>query len=690
MTPARRAAELRTLLHHHNHKYYVDAAPEISDREFDRLLAELAGIEAKHPDLVTPDSPTRRVGGAPVDEFRTVAHRLPMLSIDNSYDPDMLREFDKSARKALGGEPITYVVELKIDGVAIGLTYEDGVLTVGATRGDGERGDDVTHNLRAMPGVPLRLRADKPPKLFEVRGEVYMTRAELIRINRERAERGEPAYANCRNLTAGSLKLLDPKESARRKLRLFTYALGAVDGVAVASHQQSLKVMKDFGFPVNPETTACPDIDAVIAHVATWNDKRHELPYDTDGMVIKVDSFAQRERLGYTSKFPKWARAYKFEAEQAVTRLARIECQVGRTGKLTPVAHFDPPVKLAGTTVSKASLHNADEIARKDVRVGDMVVVEKAGEIIPQVVRVETAARTGAETVYQFPAACPVCGSPSAKAADSPFYLCTAPRGTCGGQLKRQLLQFARRTAMDIEGLGEAIADELIAADLIESLPDLYRLTKDDLLAARPSKKKEGSKGKSDGKWADNLLEGIAASKGRGLTRVLSGMSVPMVADSMADALAQHFLTMDALMDAAEEELARVDGFAEERARAVRAYFRSEPVRNMVADFKELGLTLTEEKRVVPESTGEGGSLVGKTLVVTGTFARYGRDEIEALIVARGGKASGSVSKKTDYVVAGDKAGSKLDKAKALGVPVLTEAEFDALIGCGEATHAAP
>lgn len=677
--PATRAAELRQVIDRHNHLYYVEAAPEISDREFDRLLAELQKIEADHPDLATPDSPTRRVGGAPVDALTSVRHRLPMYSIENSYNPDMLREWDRSVRKVLGSEPVTYVVELKIDGVAMSLTYEGGLLTAGVTRGNGEVGDDVTHNLRTMPGVPLRLHADKPPELYEVRGEVYMARADLARINRERAARGEKPYENCRNLTAGSIRMLDPKEVAKRSLRFFAYALGAVEGLTLTSHRQSLDVMKTFGFPVNPHIHKCHTIDEVIDYCLSWNQKRNDLPYDTDGMVVKVDGFAQREKLGFTSKFPRWARAYKFEAEQAVTRLARIEVQVGRTGKLTPVGHFDPPVRLAGTTVSKAGLHNADEIDRKGILVGDAVVVEKAGEIIPQVVRVEESARTGSEVKFQFPKTCPICGAPTKKEKDSPSYFCTAPRGQCGGQLKRQLLQFARRDAMDIGGFGEAIADELLAADLVESLPDLYRLTKDDLLKARPPKVQEGKKSKSEGKWADNLLAGIAVSTGRGLARVLAGIGVPMVADSMADILAQEFLDMDALVDATEERLLQVEGVGPERAKAIHDYFRLEATRNMLADFKELGLKLTEEKREVPAAAG-GASLAGKTLVVTGTLTKYDRPGIEALIKSLGGKASGSVSKKTDYVVAGENAGSKLDKAKALGVPVLTEGEFDKMI----------
>lgn len=669
-----RADELRKLIHHHNHLYYSDAAPEISDREFDRLLQELRQIENDHPALATPDSPTQRVGGAPIDGFQTVSHRVPMLSIDNTYNAEELRDWDRSIRKMLTpGEKIDYAIELKIDGVAMSITYVNGLLSVGATRGDGEQGDDVTHNLRTMPEVPLQLKTEHPPQLFEVRGEVYLTRADLIRINRLRSERGEKPYENCRNLTAGSLKLLDPKQSAERRLRLFTYALGAVEDVPITSHRDSLALMSQFGFPVNPHTEYRDSIEGVIEYIATWNTKRHDLPYDTDGMVIKVDSFAQRERLGTTSKFPRWARAYKFAAEQAVTKLARIEVQVGRTGKLTPVAHFDPPVRLAGTTVSRATLHNAEEMSRKDIRVGDTVVVEKAGEIIPQVVRVETGTRTGTEQVFEFPQTCPICGAPTRREEGSPFVICTAPRGQCGGQVKRQLRQFARREAMDIEGLGEKLIDQLVDTGLVPSIADIYQLDRSKLL----SLERMGEKS------AQNILEGISRSKGRGLARLLAGISIPHVAESMADILAQEFLSMDALAAADETRLGQVEGVGPERAKAIREYFQTEAIINMIADLRDAGLRMTEEKRDTAanaESVG-GVSLQGKTIVVTGSLQRYERNEIESLIKSLGGKPSGSVSKKTDYVVAGDKAGSKLDKARELGVVVLSEDDFDRLIG---------
>lgn len=669
MSIAARAATLRKEIDRHNRLYYQDAKPEISDREFDRLLDELTTIEKEHPELRTPDSPTQRVGGAPIDSFRTVTHRLPMLSIDNSYNANELREFDTSVRKLLGEQP-AYAVELKIDGVAMSLTYENGLLITAATRGDGERGDDVTHNLRVIPDVPLRLNIAKPPAVLEVRGEVYLPRSELARINKLRVADDEEPYANCRNTAAGSLKLLDPKESAKRKMRMFAYAIGAAEGFTARTHMEMLEQLKAFGFTVNEHTTKCKTIDEVISHCESWVQKRHELPYDTDGMVVKVDSLAQRERLGSTNKFPRWARAFKFEAEQATTKLARIEVQVGRTGKLTPVGHFDPPVKLAGTTVSKATLHNADEIARKDIRIGDTVVVEKAGEIIPQVVRVETSARTGKEKPFAFPTKCPVCGSPTKKEANSPFVLCSAPRDQCGGQVKRMIRQFVRRDAMDVEGLGEKLIDQLVDSDLVESLPDIYWLDEEKLLSLERMGKKS----------AQNLLEGIEASKSRGLARFLSGLGCPYVGDTLGDILAQEFLNIDDLMAADAERLTKVEAVGPERSRAIYEFFHAPTTAAMIADFKEIGLKLTEAKRTIAKPAGDGG-ILGKTIVVTGTLEKYGRKEIEDLIKQHGGKPSGSVSKKTDYLVAGADAGSKLAKAQELGVAVLTEAEFEALIG---------
>ena len=474
-SPAVRAAELRTIIDRHNHLYYVEAAPEVSDREFDRLLEELQKIEKEHPELATPDSPTQRVGGAPIEGFVQVAHRVPMLSIDNSYNENDLRKFDADVRKALAlGEAITYTVELKIDGVSMSMVFENGVLSTGVTRGRGDVGDDVTHNLRTIGAVPLRLDTKKPPTLFEARGEIFMTRAELVRINRRRVEEGDKPYENCRNLTAGSLKLLDPKECTKRKLTLFSYGVGAFEGIVLKSQVELFDTLKRFGFPVNPHLKLCHNIEEVIAHCLEWDTKRHDLPYDTDGMVIKVNEFAIRERLGATSKVPRWVKAYKFEAEQAVTKIGQVELSLGKFGELTPIAIFDPPVRLAGTTVSRASMHNASVVDKLDARIGDTVVVEKAGEIIPQVVSVVVEARTGSEKPIVWPKKCPVCGGPVEKeeTALSYAYYCQNT-ALCPAQLTKRVIGFARRERMDIDGLGEEVAKQLVDSALVKSLTDI-------------------------------------------------------------------------------------------------------------------------------------------------------------------------------------------------------------------------
>jgi DNA ligase (NAD+) len=666
---AQRAEELRRLIDHHNFKYYVEANPEISDRDFDRLLEELKQIEAAHPELVTPDSPTQRVGGQPIEGFATVTHRQPMLSIDNTYNAAELKEFDRRVRKLVPGEPVTYVVELKIDGVAISLTYERGRFALGATRGDGERGDEVTHNLRTIGGLPLRLRADKPPALFEARGEVYMNRDELARINRERIAKGLEPYKNPRNLAAGTLKLLDPRLCAERKLRLFAYALGAVEGVKVKTHLEALDLLRQYGFPVNPHIQAFDGIDQVIDYCNSWDKRRNELPYETDGMVIKVNNLDQRRRLGVTSKSPRWVVAYKFPAEQGLTKIHKIEVQVGKTGTLTPVAHLEP-IRLAGTTVSRVSLHNADEMARKDILIGDMVVVEKAGEIIPYVVRSEPGARTGAEKPFKFPSKCPVCGAAVERDAGGAYYRCTG--SDCPAQFKERLRFFAHRNAMDIEGLGEAIIEQLVDSGLVSSpnLAGLYGLTLEQLVDLERMGKKS----------AQNLLDQIEASKGRGLTRVLTGLGIRHVGENVAELLAHEFLDVAALMDAPVERLAAVKGIGPVVAESVHRWFHSTSGRKIVEQLRAAGVKLTEEPRARPAG---GTDLTGKTFVVTGTLAHYSREDIERLIKQLGGKPTGSVSKKTDYVVAGDKAGSKLDKARELGVKVLTEKQFDELIGKG-------
>lgn len=662
----KRIEELREQIRYHDHKYYVEAAPVISDREYDKLYQELKDLEEKHPELVTPDSPTQRVGGEPITTFKTVKHRVPMLSIDNTYNADDLRDFDKRIRKLLPGEKITYVVELKIDGVAMSLVYENGHFAQGVTRGDGVQGDDVTHNLRTIPEVPLKLHAKKPPALFEARGEVYMTRAELARINKEQEAKGKALYANPRNLSAGTLKQKDPKECAKRKLQLFTYALGARDGVEVKTHLQALHLLKEFSFPVNPNIESFDSIDDVLAYCESWADKRNELAYETDGMVIKVNDFDQQQRLGYTSKAPRWIVAYKFAAEQKLTKLLDIVVEVGKQGTLTPVAHLDP-VHLAGTTVSRASLHNEDFINSKDIRIGDMVVVEKAGEIIPYVVRSEPDARTGKEKKFHFPKKCPNCDGPVEK--EGAFYRCTNG-SKCVGILKQLIESFAGRKVMDIEGLGEKVVNQIVDAGLVGALPDLYRLTLDELVQLERMGKKS----------AENLLNGIEASKERGLARVIAGLGIPNVGVTVAELLAGEFGNVDDLMNASAERLEQIEGVGPIMAKHIHDYFQSEHGRKTVEELKSLGVKMTQEAKPSPAQKGLK-DLSGKTFVVTGTLANYSREDIQQLIKELGGKASGSVSKKTDYVVAGESAGSKLDKAKALGVPVISEKEFDKMIG---------
>jgi DNA ligase (NAD+) len=665
---AKRAAELRKLIEHHNRKYYVDAQPEISDFEFDRLLEELRKIEQENPELVTPDSPTQRVGGAPIDSFRTVVHRVPMLSIDNTYDAGELREFDRRVRGLLSkNEVVTYVVELKIDGVAISLTYEKGLLAVGATRGDGERGDDVTHNLRTLRSVPLRLHTDHPPPLLEARGEVYMTRRELERINSESAARGQKAYANPRNTTAGTLKLLDPRLSAQRRLQLFAYDLSTAQGIEVRTHLEGLALLRKLGFPVNPHIASFESIDEVIAYCDSWSERRRQLPYDTDGLVIKVNDLNQRRRLGTTAKSPRWISAYKFPAEQALTQIQEVEVTVGKTGKLTPTAQL-LPVQLGGTTVKAASLHNADEIARKDIRIGDWVWVEKAGEIIPYVVRVEPSKRPAQARVFEFPTKCPVCHSPVEKRRDSVDVYCTGH--ACPAQLHQRLIFLAKRSAMDIEGLGEKLAIQLVESGLVENLADIYGLTMDQLLELERMGKKS----------AQNLLEQIDASKERGLARVLTALGIPHVGETVADLLAEEFLDIDALANASVERLTQTQGIGPILAESVVAYFRSDLGKKTVAVLRQAGVKLTQEQRKKPPDVAQA-DLSGKTIVVTGTLKNYERKEIEDLIKQLGGKAAGSVSKKTAFVVAGEEAGSKLQKARELGVRILSEEEFDAMIG---------
>ncbi len=658
-------ARLREQIRHHDYKYYVEAAPEISDREYDRLMDRLKQLEAKHPELVSPDSPTQRIGDQPVSELPQVAHRVPMLSIDNTYSISELREFGARVAKRMPGEEIEWVVELKVDGIAVSVIYENGLLVRGLTRGNGRIGDDITHNLRTIGDVPLKLLDDDIPPLVEARGEVYMTNSDLVKLNQEQAARGEPPFANTRNVTAGSIRLLDPRICARRHLRFFCHSAGASEGLKANNHMDFLAELRGYGLPSTPMVESFPSFNTAVEHCESLVERLHELDFEIDGLVLKVNSFEQRERLGSTSKSPRWVIAYKFEKYEAATRLNDIRVQIGKTGAITPVADLEP-VELAGTTVSRASLHNADEIERKDVRVGDMVIVEKAGKIIPHIVRVEKHLRKEELKQFHFPKKCPECHSELIKDEGGVYIRCPNPK--CPAQVKERLRYYAGRNAMDIEGLGDKLVDQLVNDGLVQGFADLYELTVEQLTGLERMGRKS----------SENLVAGIAASKDRGLARLLNALAIRHVGARLSSVLAEHFGSMDKLAEASEEELSEINEVGPVIAKSVYQYLHDAHGRSTIAELKRVGVNM---EAPVSAKQAAHGPLAGKTLVVTGTLATYGRDEIEELITQLGGRAASSVSKNTDYVVAGAKAGSKLDKAQALGVQVLSEAEFDKLIG---------
>jgi DNA ligase (NAD+) len=664
MPDAKREIEiLRAQIRHHDRKYYVEAAPEISDLEYDRLLQRLEKLEKAHPELVTPDSPTQRVGGEPVDELHSVEHAIPMLSIENTYDEESLRAFAKRTEEALAGERIEWVVELKIDGVAASVIYENGLLTRAATRGDGRVGDDVTHNIRTVHGVPLRLESDRPPKLLEIRGEVYMVNSDLVRLNQRQQEIGEKIYANTRNVTAGSIRLLDPRECAQRNLRIFCHGTGLCEGLEVDNHMDFLAAIGRLGLPPTPLVKCLDDFEKVVEHCRYLTEHLYELDFEVDGLVIKLNRFEQRERLGARSKSPRWLIAYKWEKYEATTRLNSIEVQVGKTGTITPVAHLEP-VLLAETTVSRASLHNAEEIQRKDIRVGDTVVVEKAGKVIPHIVRVEPQLRPADSQPFAFPTKCPECATGLVKDEGGVYIRC--PNQDCPAQVRQRIRFFATRNAMDIEGLGDKIVDQLVSTGLVKSYGDLYRLSVDQLAELERMGKKS----------AERLVAGIAASRERGLARLLTGLAIRHVGETVAAALAKKFRSLDSLVAASIEQLTATEDVGETIAQSVYGYLHGVYGAKVVADLKQLGVKTEAEA-----SEALGDQLSGKTFVITGTLAKHSRDEIEALIEKYGGKASSSVSKKTHFLIAGEDAGSKLAKARELGVTVISEADFEAMIG---------
>lgn len=658
-----RVEKLREEIRRYDYYYYVLNQPLISDAEYDKLFRELQELEEKYPELVTPDSPTQRVGAPPAEEFAPVEHAIPMLSLQNCFDDEELEEWDERVRRLLGGEPVEYVCEPKLDGLSVELVYVDGVFTVGSTRGDGRVGEDVTRNLRTIKQVPLKLFPlnGKLPKLLEARGEVYMEKEAFRKLNEERAKRGEPLFANPRNAAAGSLRQLDPNVTASRPLKIFFYGLGRAEGIEIRSQAELLTIFPRLGLPVNPLWKLCKTLDEVKAFYRELLAMRHELPYEMDGMVIKVNDFAQREILGEVSRAPRWAIAYKFPAEEATTRVLDIVVQVGRTGVLTPVAILEP-VEVSGATVSRATLHNEDEIRRKDIRIGDWVVVRRAGEVIPEVVKSIPERRTGQEREFKMPERCPSCGGPVIRPPGEVAYRCE--NLSCPARIKESIRHFASRRAMDIEGLGEKLVDKLVDSGLVRKLSDIYRLKKEDLVHL------EGMGDKS----AQNLLDQIERSKDVGLARLIFALGIRYVGEHTAEILAEHFPSLDALSKADYYELVQIPGIGPRIAQSIVDFFRNEENRRLIQELKELGVKTEAEK---PKE----GPLSGKTFVFTGALSAFSREEARRIVESLGGRVASTVSRRVDYVVVGKDPGEKFRKAQELGIPILTEEEFRKLVG---------
>jgi len=658
----RRVEELRRQIEEHNYRYFALDAPTISDAAYDALLRELRDLEARFPAVQTPDSPTQRVGAPPAAAFAEVIHRQPMLSLANAFSEEELEAWDRRLRTILGGGPVAFVCELKIDGAAVSLLYETGRFVRGATRGDGQRGEDVTANLRTIRSLPLRLRADPPPALLEVRAEIYLTTDALAAINRERAARAEPPFANPRNAAAGSLRQLDPQVTAARPLELFVYGLGAAEGVELRTHGETLAWLRVAGFRTNPFSRRVETLDEVRAYIREWTERRGDLPYETDGVVIKVDDLAQQAELGATSQAPRWALACKFPAEQATTRVNDIHVYVGRTGALTPVASLDP-VHVSGVTVTSATLHNEDEVRRKDVRIGDWVVVQRAGEVIPEVVRVLADRRTGGEREFQMPRACPTCGTPVVRAAGEAVTRC--PNRACPAQVLESLRHFTSRDAMDIEGLGYKTLLRLVEEGLVKDAADFYRLGPEDLL--RLERMAERS--------AQNLLDAIARSKQTTLPRLLYALGIRHVGATVAETLAAHFGTIEAVMDAPFEAVRDIPGVGPVIAESVVTFFQDPDNRALVHRLLAAGVTASA---LAPPAAGP---LAGRQFVFTGTLDRLTRAAAEGRVKALGAAVAGTVSARTTDVVVGASPGAKADQARKRGIRVLSEAEFLLLIG---------
>ena len=662
-TPAARAEELRRLLHHHNYRYHILSRPEISDTEYDHLFNELKELEAAHPDLVTPDSPTQRVGGAVAEGFASVQHRVPMLSLDNTYNADEIREFEARLQRALPGESFTYVCEPKVDGLGVALLYEKGRLVRGATRGDGRLGEDITQNLKTVRTIPLRLRGPLAElDVLEVRGEVFMGHDAFERLNRALEAGGEEPFANPRNAAAGSLRQKDSGTTATRPLDIFVYAVSDAEPKPFTTHWKALKAMADAGFKVNPRSRHRPDIEAVLGACAELEQARANLGYDADGVVIKVDSLEQQRRLGSTTHHPRWAVAYKFPAQQATTVVRKILVSVGRTGALTPSALLEP-VEIAGATISRATLHNADEIERLDVREGDTVVLERAGDVIPHILRVVEEQRPPKASPFVFPTACPVCGAAAFRPEGEVVSRCA--NSACPARLKEGLLHYGSRRAMDIEHLGEAVVEQLVDRGLVRTFADLYRLNVDQLAELERLAEKS----------ATNLHNAIQGSKGRGLARLLFAVGIRYVGENVARILAAEFGSMEKLSQASEEQFAAVHGIGPRIAASAALFFQQAENRRLITLLEEAGVNMEEASSAGPKP------LLGKSFVLTGGLERMTRDEAKEAVQRLGGRVVSSVSKKTDYVIVGKDPGSKYEEAKRHGIRTLDEAAFLALLG---------
>lgn len=659
----KRVAELREQIRRHNYLYYVLDQPEITDAEYDALLRELVELEKKYPQLVTLDSPTQRVGGEPLPAFTSVRHRTPLLSLNNAFSSEELNEFHRRVQNFLGREPGTYLAELKIDGLSVALTYENGAFTRGATRGDGEVGEEVTANLKTIPVLPLYLR--EPVPLLEVRGEVYMPKGAFLRLNAKREEQGEPLFANPRNAAAGSLRQLDPKVTASRTLSLFVYDILFLEGrEEPATHGEVLCYLEELGFLVNPHRRICQNLEEVFAFCQTWQEKRHELPYEIDGVVVKINQRSFQSELGTTAKSPRWAVAFKFPAEEEKTKVKDIVLRVGRTGVLTPTAVLRP-VRLAGSTVSRATLHNEDYIREKDIRLGDTVVVHKAGDVIPEVIRVLEEERTGKEVPFQMPSCCPVCGAVAVRLPGEAATRCTGGLA-CPAQVKESLLHFASREAMDIEGLGPATVNALLEAKLVRNPADLYNLKLENLIPLE----------RMGPQSAKNLINALEKSKQNSLGQLIFALGIRFVGAKTARTLAAHFGSLDALMKASFEELTFVPEVGPRIAASIVSFFQEPRNREVIAKLKAAGVNAVEK-----ETPSGRRDLAGKTFVLTGALSHLTRKEAEKLVTSRGGKVSTSVSKQTDYVVVGAEPGSKYKRAQALGIPLLDEEAFLNLLG---------